>query len=85
MTNQKLPEEEEFHSKNYLLEMALFYTEMLLKSGPQKLNFVMAKDISKGYTLDCSCIYPYSNAASFSIKTFYVKLATFFLARTIEY
>ena len=80
MTNQKL-----FHSKNYFLEMALSYIEMLLKSDPQELNFVMAKATSKGYTLDCRCIYPHRNAASFSIKTFYVKLATFFLARTIEY
>ena len=29
--------------------------KMRLKSAPQKLNFLMAKDISKNYTLDCSC------------------------------
>ena len=38
--------------------------------APQKLNFIMAKDISKSYTLDCSCsIVTHSSAASFSIKT----------------
>ena len=28
--------------------------KMRLKSAPQKLKFLMAKDISKRYTLDCS-------------------------------
>ena len=62
MTNQILQGGEQFHSKNYILEMARSYTKMLLKSDPQKLNFAMGKAISKGYTLDCSCIYPHSYA-----------------------
>ena len=37
------------HSKNYILEMFLF------KCEPQKLNFAMAKAISKNNILDCSC------------------------------
>ena len=48
---------------------------MRLKSVPQKLNFVIAKAISKSYTLDLdanafarSCIATRSNAASFLIK-----------------
>ena len=47
MTSERLQGEEQFYSKNYLL-----------KRAPQKLNFVMAKAISKGYTLDCSCKFP---------------------------
>ena len=31
------------------------HAKMSLKSAPQKLNFVIAKAISKVYTLDCSC------------------------------
>ena len=55
MASERLQGEEQFHSKNYLLEMPCSYTKMRLKSAPQKLNFVMAKAISKIYTLDCSC------------------------------
>ena len=39
--------EEQLHSKNYLFEMPCFYAKMRLKSAPQKLNFLMAKAISK--------------------------------------
>ena len=49
---------------------------MCLKSALQKLKFdnnYMAKTISKGYTLDCSCKYPctfpHSNTTLFLIKT----------------
>ena len=58
MANERLQGEEQFHSKNYLLEMpqnTLKCIKIHLKSAPQKLNFVMAKAISKSYTLDCSC------------------------------
>ena len=55
MANQRLQGEEQFHSKNCLLEMPCCHAKMHLKSAPQKLNFVMAKAISKSYTLDCSC------------------------------
>ena len=58
MTSERLQGEEQFHSKNYLLEMPCSYAKMRLKRAPQKLNFVMAKAISKGYTLDCSCKFP---------------------------
>ena len=64
MTNERLQEEEQFHFKNYLLQMSRSHTKMRLKSAPQKLNSVMAKAIPKSYTLDCSCkcpyIFPYS-------------------------
>ena len=31
--------EEQFHAKNYLLEMSCFHAKMRLKGAPQKLNF----------------------------------------------
>ena len=45
MANERLQREEQFHSKNYLLEMPRSHAEMRFKSAPQKLNFVMAKAI----------------------------------------
>ena len=56
MASERLQGEEQFHSKNYLLEMPRSHAKMRLKSAPQKLNFLMAKDLSKSYTLDCSCM-----------------------------
>ena len=41
--------------KNYLLEMPCSHAKICLKSAPEKLNFLKAKDMSKSYTLDCSC------------------------------
>ena len=58
MSNERLKGEEQFHSKNYLLEMLRSHAKIRLISAPQKLNFVMAKAISKIYTLDCSCKCP---------------------------
>ena len=58
MANERLQEEEQFHSKNYLLEMPCSHIKMRLKSAPQKLNFVMVKAILKSYTLACSCKCP---------------------------
>ena len=55
MASERLQVEEQFHFKNYLLVMCHFHAKMRLKSAPQKMNFSMAKDISKSYTLDCSC------------------------------
>ena len=55
MAGERLQGDEQLHSKNYLLEMPHSHARMRLKSAPQKLNFSMAKDISKSYTLDCSC------------------------------
>ena len=54
MGSERLQGEEQFHSKNYLLEMPRSHAKMRLKSAPQKLNFLMGKDISKNYTLDCN-------------------------------
>ena len=45
MASERLQGEEQFHSKNYLLEMSRFHAKMRLKSAPQKLNFLMAKAI----------------------------------------
>ena len=73
MTSEILQGEEQFQAKNYLLEIPRSLAIMRMESAPQKLNFVMAKSISKTYTLDCSCKCP-----------FYVKPPTFFIARTIE-
>ena len=73
MASERLQGEEQFHSKNYLLEMSRSHAKMRSKSEPQKLDFVMAKAISKCYTLEYSCKYPctfpHSYAASFLIKT----------------
>ena len=68
MASERLQGEEQIHTKNYLLEMSRFHTKMHLKSAPQKLNFLMAKAISKSCTLDCSCKCSCSKAPSFSIK-----------------
>ena len=55
MERERLQGEEQFHSKNYLLKMPRSHAKMRLKSAPQKLNFLMGRDISKSYTLVCSC------------------------------
>ena len=81
MASERSQGEKQFHSKNYLLDMPCSHAKIFLKSAPQKLNFLMAKGISKSYTLYCSYtnalarsrIVTHSNAASFTIKTFYVK------------
>ena len=39
MASERLQEEEQFHSKNYILEMSRFHAKMRLKSTPQKLKF----------------------------------------------
>ena len=66
MASERLQGKEQFHSKNYLLEMPRSHAKMHLKSAPQKLNFVMAKAISKSYTPDFSCkcsgTFPHSYA-----------------------
>ena len=54
----KLQDDEQFHSKNYILEMPRLHAKMRLKTAPQKPNFVMTKSISKSYTLVCSCKCP---------------------------
>ena len=46
MANERLQGEEEFYSKNYLLEMHLPHAKMRLKSAPRALNFVIAKAMS---------------------------------------
>ena len=55
MASERLQGDEQLHSKNHLLEIPRSHAKMFLKSVPQKLNFLMAKDISKSNTLDCSC------------------------------
>ena len=66
MASERLQGEEQFHTKNYLLEMSRFHAKMRLKSAPQKLNFLMEKATSKSCTLDCSykcpCTFPHSYA-----------------------
>ena len=39
MTSERLQREEQFHSKNFFLEMPRSPAKMRLKSAPQKLNF----------------------------------------------
>ena len=66
MANERLHGQQQFHSKNYLLEMSCSHAKIHLKSAPQKLNFAMTKAISESYTLDysckCSSTFPHSNA-----------------------
>ena len=73
--------------------MRCSYAKMRFEIAPQKLNFLMAKDISESYTLYCSCTLmslhvPASSRIvvqpHFPEKPFYVKIPIFFLARTIE-
>ena len=45
MANKRLRGEEQFHSKNYALEIPRSHIKMRLKSAKQKLNFAMAKAI----------------------------------------
>ena len=40
-------EMKDFHFKNYLLEILPYYAKLRLKSGPQKMNFIMIKALSK--------------------------------------
>ena len=58
IVSERLQGNEQFHSKNYILEIPCSYAKMQLKSAPQKLNFVMSKAISKSYTDCCSCKCP---------------------------
>ena len=60
VANERLQGQEQFYSKNYLLEMTLSHIKMRLKSALQNLNFVMAnikKVILKHYALDCRYSY----------------------------
>ena len=59
MVQERLQGEKEFNSKNYLLEISRSYAKMHLKSAPQKLNFAIAKAISKSCTLYYSCKCPH--------------------------
>ena len=45
MVSERLQGDKQLHSKNYLLKMPRFHAK--LKNPPQKLNFLMAKAISK--------------------------------------
>ena len=58
MVKERLQGGEQFHSKNFLLEMPRSHAKIHLKSAPLKINFVMAKAISKSYTPNCSCKCP---------------------------
>ena len=64
--SERLQGEEQFHPKNYLLEMPCFHAKIHLKSAPQKLDFLMTEAISKSCTLDwsckCPCTFPHSYA-----------------------
>ena len=66
MASERLEGEEQFHTKNYLLEMSCFHAKIPLKSAPQKLNILMAKAISKCCTLDCSSKCPCTFSHSYA-------------------
>ena len=52
---ERLQGEEQFDFKNYFLEKPRSHAKMSLKSVPQKLDFEMAKAVSKRFTLSSSC------------------------------
>ena len=54
MVTERLSGEEQFPSKNYLLKMRCSHAKIRLKSASRKLEFVIAKALSKRFTLDCS-------------------------------
>ena len=66
MEKERLQGNEQFHPKNYLLEMPRFHAKLRFKSAPQKLNFLMAKAISKRCILDCGCKCPYTFLHSYA-------------------
>ena len=75
MANKRLQREEQYHSKNSLLEMYRFHAKIRLKSASQKLNLAIAKAVSKvtykivaANTLARSRIVTHSSTASFLIK-----------------
>ena len=51
MANERLEEEEQFHSKNYLSKMPLFHAKIHFKSAPQKVNLVIAEKLYQKVTL----------------------------------
>ena len=76
MTSERLQGEEQFHSKSYLLEITCFHGKMRVKSVPQKLNFVMAKAISKS-------LQSISAENIFSLIVMHEKTALFFIKDTL--
>ena len=64
MASERLQGEEQFHSRNYLLDMPRFHAKMRLKSAPQAMS--TAKAISKRCILDCSCKCPYKFPHSYA-------------------
>ena len=59
MSNVRLQGQEEFHSKNCLLEMPSSHAKMRVKSASQKLKFLMAGAIRK--SCECSYTFPHIN------------------------
>ena len=66
MSNKRLQGEELIYSMDHVLEVPLSHAKMRLESTAQKVNFLMAKNIQKSYTLNCShkypCMFPHSCA-----------------------
>ena len=55
VASERLEGEEQFHSKNYLLEIPRSHAK---KCQPQKLNIFIAEALSKSYNLHCICKFP---------------------------
>ena len=47
MVSERLQGEEQFHTKNYLLEMSRFHAKMCLKSAPKKTKLFNGKSYMK--------------------------------------
>ena len=54
-------------TENHVLEVRPSHAKMCLKSVPQKLNFLMAKDIPKSYKLNCSRKCPCAFSHSYAV------------------
>lgn len=72
MASERLQGKEQFHFQNCVLKISHCHPKMRLERAPQKMNFLVAKAVSKVYTLACSSKYPctfqLSYPVSFSIK-----------------
>ena len=79
MENERLQGDEQYHSKNYFLEVPCSHAKISLKSALQKPNFVIAIATPKRYALNCSCntlarssIVTHSSTTTFLIKSLHL-------------
>ena len=91
MVSERLLAEEQFHFKNHLFGNALFPCQNAFKKVHHKKDFLMTKAISQSCTqivaannLARSACLRTATQPCFRQEPFYMKIPTFFFARTIE-